>query len=124
MGSANDLELLICGSPDLGQFQELEASCSYANGYSTDSPTIQFFWQVVHNMSEIWKRKLLLFCTGCDRAPILGLKALNFVISLSAADVDHLPTANTCVNQLNLPQYRSLEITRDRLYASLEHHTG
>lgn len=34
-------------------------------------------------MSEIWRRKLLLFCTGCDRVPIMGLRALmlDFVIS-------------------------------------------
>mmetsp|Transcript_28103 Transcript_28103/g.89344 ORF Transcript_28103/g.89344 Transcript_28103/m.89344 type:complete len:498 (-) Transcript_28103:81-1574(-) len=122
--SAHDLELLVCGSPDVGRFEELEANCSYVNGYTAESPTIRAFWQVVHGMSEIRKRKLLLFCTGCDRVPILGLKALNFVISYSNNDVDHLPTANTCVNQLNLPDYREPEVTRARLFASLEHHVG
>mmetsp|Transcript_5168 Transcript_5168/g.15168 ORF Transcript_5168/g.15168 Transcript_5168/m.15168 type:complete len:1089 (-) Transcript_5168:75-3341(-) len=122
--TAHDLELLVCGSPELGQFKDLEASCKYANGYSAESPTISCFWKVVHSMSEVRKRKLLLFCTGCDRAPILGLKALNFVIAHSTADLDHLPTASTCVNQLNLPDYGSPEVVRDRLYAALEHHTG
>lgn len=122
--TAHDLELLVCGSPELGQFKDLEASCSYANGYTAESQPVRFFWQVVHSMSEMLKRKLLLFCTGCDRAPILGLKALNFVVSQSGADLDHLPTANTCLNQLNLPEYTTLEMTRERLQASLEHHTG
>jgi len=122
--TASDLELMLCGLTDVGDFHELEGTCVYTNGYSAESPTIKFFWEVVHSMSEIWKRKLLLFCTGCDRVPILGLKALNLVISQSTADLGHLPTANTCINQLNLPVYDSLELTHGRLYASLEHHAG
>merc|ERR1719265_2712478 len=122
--TANDLELLLCGSPDIGRFEELEASCKYTNGYSAESPTVHLFWQVVHAMSEMQKRKLLLFCTGSDRVPINGLKALNFVVSYIATDLDHLPMANTCVNQLNLPKYDSHEMVRDRLYAALEHHVG
>eukprot|EP00913_Durusdinium_trenchii_P035121 g32855.t1 len=54
--TANDLELL-----------ELELSCIYANGYHADHLVVKTFWRVVHGMSEIWRRKLLLFCTGCDR---------------------------------------------------------
>mmetsp|Transcript_123643 Transcript_123643/g.213951 ORF Transcript_123643/g.213951 Transcript_123643/m.213951 type:complete len:80 (-) Transcript_123643:51-290(-) len=75
-------------------------------------------------MPEMWKRKLLLFCTGSDRVPIDGLKALSFVVSYIAMDLDHLPTANTCVNQLNLPEYNSKEMVRERLYSALEHHVG
>ncbi|CAE8585827.1 unnamed protein product, partial [Polarella glacialis] len=90
--SAHDLELLVCGLPDIGNFRELEASCTYSNGLTAESATVRFFWQVVHEMAEIWKRKLLLFCTGSDRVPILGLKALGFVVSYSSADLDHLPT--------------------------------
>eukprot|EP00928_Gymnodinium_smaydae_P032052 TRINITY_DN23325_c0_g1_i1.p1 TRINITY_DN23325_c0_g1~~TRINITY_DN23325_c0_g1_i1.p1 ORF type:complete len:1132 (-),score=226.18 TRINITY_DN23325_c0_g1_i1:121-3453(-) len=122
--TAQDLELLICGLPEAGSFAELEAGCSYSNGYSAESQTVRHFWKIVHGLSESWKRRLLLFCTGSDRIPILGLKALRFVIAHSAADLDHLPTANTCVNQLNLPDYGNLELTRTRLLAALEHHTG
>lgn len=85
---------------------------------------MKFFWQAISGMSELWKRKLLLFCTGSDRVPIMGLKALHFTIALSTAGLDHLPTANTCINQLNLPAYSSLQMTQDRLYRALEHHTG
>lgn len=122
--TAHDLELLLCGLPNIACFKDMERSCKYANGFTAASPTIRLFWQVVHGMSEVMKRKLLLFCTGCDRVPILGLKALDFVIARSSAASDHLPTANTCVNQLNLPEYETLEVTRNRVYASLEHHSG
>ena len=46
-------------------------------GYHADHPVVRVFWRVVHATPEIWRRKLLLFCTGCDRVPILGLKALS-----------------------------------------------
>eukprot|EP00929_Paragymnodinium_shiwhaense_P079759 TRINITY_DN41575_c0_g1_i1.p1 TRINITY_DN41575_c0_g1~~TRINITY_DN41575_c0_g1_i1.p1 ORF type:complete len:1105 (-),score=294.13 TRINITY_DN41575_c0_g1_i1:80-3394(-) len=119
--SATDLELLVCGSPDVSRFNELEANCKYGNGYKAESEPVRFFWEAVHGMSEVWRRRLLLFCTGCDRAPILGLKDLHFVLSRSTAELAHLPTANTCINQLNLPEYTSAEMTRQRLYAALEH---
>eukprot|EP00434_Breviolum_minutum_P001439 symbB.v1.2.001267.t1/scaffold65.1/size366479/14 len=122
--TANDLELLICGLPYLGNFRDLEVSSIYANGYHADHPVVKVFWRVVHGMSEIWRRKLLLFCTGCDRVPILGLKALNFVISRSSVELDHLPTANTCINQLNLPEYPTEEMMLGRLRSALEHYTG
>ena len=48
-----------------------------SSGYHADHPVVRVFWRVVHAMPEIWRRKLLLFCTGCDRVPILGLKALS-----------------------------------------------
>mmetsp|Transcript_54985 Transcript_54985/g.159668 ORF Transcript_54985/g.159668 Transcript_54985/m.159668 type:complete len:1155 (-) Transcript_54985:465-3929(-) len=122
--SAHDLELLVCGSPDVGYFHELEATCKYANGYDASSPTVRFFWEVVHSMCCLDKRNLLLFCTGCDRVPILGLQALDFVVARSTAPLDHLPTANICANQLNLPAYDNLETTRVRLLAALEHNVG
>ncbi|CAJ1327670.1 unnamed protein product [Effrenium voratum] len=122
--TANDLELLVCGLPYLGNFEELEVSSHYANGFHADHPVVRVFWRVVHGMSEIWRRKLLLFSTGSDRVPILGLKTLNFVISRSTAELDHLPTANTCINQLNLPEYPTEEMMHARLQAALEHYTG
>jgi len=122
--SSDDVELLVCGSPDVGHLSELEESCVYADGFSPDSQPVCLFWQVVHRFSEAERRKLLLFCTGTDRVPILGLKALGFIISRSSAELDHLPTANTCVNRLNLPEYTSDQMMQDRLYAALEHNVG
>lgn len=122
--SSSDLELLLCGWSDVGQFRDLEEACIYADGFHAGSLPVRLFWEVVHGMSEVWKRRLLLFCTGCDRVPIAGLKALRFVVSRSNADLDHLPTANTCVNQINLPEYDSTDVMRSRLYAALEHHVG
>jgi hypothetical protein len=47
-----------------------------------------------------------MFCTGSDRVPLGGLKALKFMIH-KHANTDHLPTAQTCFNVFLLPQYES-----------------
>ena len=40
---SEELELLICGSPEL-DFEALERSTQYDDGYTKDSQTIQRFW--------------------------------------------------------------------------------
>lgn len=41
-----------------------------------DDPTIKLFWEVFHEMSLPEKKQFLLFLTGSDRIPILGMKTL------------------------------------------------
>eukprot|EP00932_Pfiesteria_piscicida_P022069 SRR837773.8835.p1 GENE.SRR837773.8835~~SRR837773.8835.p1 ORF type:complete len:202 (+),score=18.29 SRR837773.8835:231-836(+) len=41
--TAHDLELLICGSLEIGDFGELEKHCKYANGFDSGSPTVRLF---------------------------------------------------------------------------------
>lgn len=41
-----ELELLICGSPEL-DFEQLEAVTRYDGGFEADSPTIRHFWEVL-----------------------------------------------------------------------------
>jgi len=101
-----ELQLVICGSPELN-FDELEKGTSYENGYDKDHPTIKHFWEVVHGMSLEEKKQLLFFTTGSDRSPIGGLGKLNLVITRQVADTDRLPTSHTCFNHLILPDYES-----------------
>jgi len=101
-----ELELLICGSPQL-DFEALEQSARYEDGFNADSRTIKEFWSVVHAMSAEDKKKLLFFTTGSDRVPIKGLGNLSFTISRAGPDSDRLPTSHTCFNHLLLPEYAS-----------------
>ena len=38
------------------------------------------FWEIVQSFTLEEKKKLLVFATGSDRAPVGGLRNLNFVI--------------------------------------------
>lgn len=118
-----ELELLICGSPDL-DFAALEQVTHYDDGFTAASQTIHQFWQVVHGFSLEHKKALLRFTTGSDRVPIRGLGKMQFVISRNGPHSNRLPTAHTCFNHLLLPEYNSLAVLKERLLLAMEHTEG
>jgi len=118
-----ELELLICGNPVL-DFEALEKSTIYDNGFSKDHPVIKNFWSVVHSLPLNLKKKLLFFATGSDRAPIGGLGNLPFVITRHGPDSDRLPSAHTCFNHLLLPEYATREKLQERLLTAISNSEG
>ncbi|CAL4082500.1 unnamed protein product, partial [Meganyctiphanes norvegica] len=118
-----ELELLVCGSQQY-DFMELMKSSEYDGGYSSESPVIQQFWELVHDMSDDDKKKLLQFTTGSARVPVGGLARLKLIIARHGPDTDRLPTAHTCFNVLLLPEYSSKEKLKDRLYKAIKYSQG
>ena len=81
---------------------------------------VEWFWDIVLNdFTDEQQRKLLTFATGSDRAPITGLEDIEFIIGIEGEkedeDQEKLPTAHTCFNQLDLPEYTSEEQVKERL---------
>ncbi|TMW64427.1 hypothetical protein Poli38472_013049 [Pythium oligandrum] len=118
-----ELHLLICGSPEL-DFEALEEAAHYEDGFTENSECIRNFWSVVHELTLEEKKKLLMFTTGSDRAPIRGLSNMVFVISRNGPDSDRLPTAHTCFNHLLLPDYSSREKLKERLLLAINQAEG
>lgn len=81
--------MLICGSPKL-DFVELERNTVYDGGYTKDSQTIKWFWEIIHSLDDENKKKFLFFCTGSDRAPIKGLGSMEFIIARNGPDSEML----------------------------------
>jgi hypothetical protein len=78
--SSDELELLMVGMPHL-DFRELEAHTTYIGGdekWGAQNPAVAAFWKVVHSLPLEDKQRLLLFATGSNKAPIGGLKNLDF----------------------------------------------
>lgn len=117
-----EVELLVCGSKNF-DFNALEESTEY-DGYTTSSPIIRHFWELVHEFSQEQKRKLLQFATGSDRVPVGGLSKLKLVIARHGTDSERLPTAHTCFNVLLLPEYSSKEKLADRLLKAINYSKG
>jgi ubiquitin-protein ligase E3 A len=117
-----ELELLICGNPEL-DFRALEESTNY-DGFDPKDTTIQFFWEVVHELDDNSKRNFLRFCTGSDRVPIRGLADLHFVVGKNGGDGDLLPTAHTCFNHLLLPMYKDKETLKTKLLLAIHNCQG
>ncbi|MPC15659.1 Ubiquitin-protein ligase E3A [Portunus trituberculatus] len=131
-----ELELLICGSQVGGvlkvvvvvvthyDFMELMKSTEYDGGYTSETPIVQAFWELVHDMTTEDKKRLLQFTTGSARVPVGGLARLKLIIARHGPDCDRLPTAHTCFNVLLLPEYSSKEKLRDRLYKAIKYAQG
>ena len=124
--NASELELLISGTPDI-DVEDLRANTEYT-GFTVGSKQIQWFWDVVREMNKEDLARLLMFCTGTSKVPLDGFGALQgmqgpqrFQIHRQHADDSKLPSAHTCFNQLDLHEYSSKQILRDRLlYAIVE----
>ncbi|KAL1546797.1 HECT-type E3 ubiquitin transferase [Salvia divinorum] len=115
-----ELELLISGLPDI-DLDDLRANTEYS-GYTAASPAIQWFWEVVQAFSKEDKARLLQFVTGTSKVPLEGFSALQgisgsqkFQIHKAYGSQDHLPSAHTCFNQLDLPEYPSKQHLEERL---------
>ncbi|XP_075511798.1 LOW QUALITY PROTEIN: E3 ubiquitin-protein ligase UPL2-like [Primulina tabacum] len=119
-----ELELLISGLPDI-DLDDLRANTEYT-GYTAASPAIQWFWEVVQGFSKEDKARLLQFVTGTSKVPLEGFSALQgisgsqkFQIHKAYGTPDHLPSAHTCFNQLDLPEYPSKRRLEDRLLLAI-----
>lgn len=70
---------LVIGN-EIYDWEALESSAEYKNGYHSGDPVIRAFWEVLNEFNEDDKKKFLLFLTGSDRIPIRGMKAIKVIL--------------------------------------------
>uniref|UniRef100_A0A665WAK9 HECT and RLD domain containing E3 ubiquitin protein ligase 4 n=1 Tax=Echeneis naucrates TaxID=173247 RepID=A0A665WAK9_ECHNA len=116
----NELQAMVIGNTNY-DWTELE---KYKGEYWADHPTIRLFWEVFHSLPLEKKKQFLLFLTGSDRIPILGMKCLKLVIQPTGGGEHYLPVAHTCFNLLDLPKYTTLETLREKLLQAIDHNQG
>lgn len=119
----NELQAMVIGNTNY-DWRELEKTTEYKGEYWAEHPTIKFFWQTFHTLPLEKKKQFLLFLTGSDRIPILGMKSLKLVIQPTSGGEHYLPVAHTCFNLLDLPKYTSLEALRDKLLQAIDQNQG
>ncbi|XP_061367762.1 E3 ubiquitin-protein ligase UPL1-like [Gastrolobium bilobum] len=119
-----ELELLISGLPEI-DLDDLKANTEYT-GYTVASNVVQWFWEVVKSFNKEDMARLLQFVTGTSKVPLEGFKALQgisgpqrFQIHKAYGAPDRLPSAHTCFNQLDLPEYTSKEQLQERLLLAI-----
>ncbi|KAM9365582.1 putative E3 ubiquitin-protein ligase HERC4 isoform 2-T2 [Pholidichthys leucotaenia] len=119
----NELQAMVIGNTNY-DWTELEKSTEYKGEYWTDHPTIKLFWEVFHDLPLEKKKQFLLFLTGSDRIPILGMKSLKLVIQPTGGGEHFLPVAHTCFNLLDLPKYTNRETLQEKLLQAIDHNQG
>eukprot|EP00750_Incisomonas_marina_P008307 INCI15427.1.p1 GENE.INCI15427.1~~INCI15427.1.p1 ORF type:complete len:763 (-),score=141.67 INCI15427.1:1081-3369(-) len=118
-----ELERAICGCQTY-DFYQLERTTRYEDGFDKHHKVIKNFWAVLHELSLEQQKKVLMFATGSDRAPVEGLQGVNLVISRMGGDVKSLPTSHTCFNHLLLPEYPDKRALKTALLLAINHATG
>jgi E3 ubiquitin-protein ligase HUWE1 len=120
-----ELELLISGLPEI-DVADLKASAEYAGGYSPASPQVVWLWTVVASLDAEDLARFVQFVTGTSKVPLDGFAALQGVNGPQRLSVHRahtgpraLPTAHTCFNQLDLPEYESADALRERLLLAI-----
>ncbi|NWX20754.1 HERC4 ligase, partial [Aegotheles bennettii] len=119
----SELQAMVIGNTNY-DWKELEKNTEYKGEYWADHPTIKIFWEVFHELSLEKKKQFLLFLTGSDRIPILGMKCLKLVIQPTGGGEGYLPVAHTCFNLLDLPKYADKETLKSKLIQAIDHYEG
>ncbi|XP_046900656.1 probable E3 ubiquitin-protein ligase HERC6 isoform X3 [Hypomesus transpacificus] len=119
-----ELQGVMVGKEDY-DWPVLRESCVYEGEFHTSHPSIVAFWEVFEELTAEQKKAFLLFLTGCDRVPILGMKMIIMRVSpLLNANEHHFPESLTCHFLLLLPIYPSNQILKARLIEALNHNRG
>uniref|UniRef100_A0A7N6F9U4 E3 ubiquitin-protein ligase n=1 Tax=Anabas testudineus TaxID=64144 RepID=A0A7N6F9U4_ANATE len=121
----------------LQYFDEKELEVSRAGSchqmyrhYTRNSKQIIWFWQLVKEVDNEVRLRLMQFVTGTCRLPLGGFAELmgsngpqKFCIEKVGKDT-WLPRSHTCFNRLDLPPYKSYEQLKEKLLFAIEETEG
>ncbi|TKY54285.1 E3 ubiquitin-protein ligase UPL6 [Spatholobus suberectus] len=131
MFNEHELQLLISGSLDSLDVDDLRLHTNYAGGYQSEHYVIEMLWEVLKGFSLENRKKFLKFVTGCSRGPLLGFRYLEPLFCIQRASgnaseesLDRLPTSATCMNLLKLPPYTSKEQLETKLLYAINADAG
>jgi len=118
--TALDLELLIAGTPEV-DVADWQRHCG-GSAKETHPKIFQWFWEVLEEMDQESRARVLNYACGSARMPGAGFAALvpKFVLVVDRCDPSFLPTAHTCVNQLHLPPYEEKSTLEAKLRLAIE----
>ncbi|MCO5608978.1 hypothetical protein L7F22_063197 [Adiantum nelumboides] len=132
MFNEHELQVLISGSVEGLNVDDLRSNANYSGGYSESHPVIEMFWEIMKTLDSGLQQKFLKFVTGCSRGPLLGFKYLEppFCIQRAAPEdvsddmLDRLPTSATCMNLLKLPPYKRKDTLKAKLLYAITADAG
>lgn len=131
MFNQTELQTLIGGDMAEIDVDDLRRNTEYSGVYvigddKLEHPTINLFWQVMKQLDDQDRRKVLKYVTSTPRSPLLGFGQLNpkFSIRDAGDDEQRLPSASTCINLLKLPRYTSAKTLSEKLLYAVNSGAG
>ncbi|CAL8268214.1 unnamed protein product [Arctogadus glacialis] len=114
----DELRSLMVGQ-EFTDWNVMKQNTVYAGEYSETHPNILTFWEVFEELTEDKKKDFLLFLTGLDRVPIIGITEVKMTVAILPNSTElHFPEAIPCQSMLLLPNYRRYP-TKRRLRSML-----
>eukprot|EP01016_Furgasonia_blochmanni_P041270 TRINITY_DN5336_c0_g1_i12.p1 TRINITY_DN5336_c0_g1~~TRINITY_DN5336_c0_g1_i12.p1 ORF type:complete len:249 (-),score=53.32 TRINITY_DN5336_c0_g1_i12:217-918(-) len=124
--TAKDLEIWVCGRSKV-DFELLKRHTKYSGGLSDTAPRVVYLWEVLNGLKETEKLRFVKFCWGQERLPAndeefqrtqtrFMIKPASYASSIPDLA---LPKADTCFFNLELPNYSSKEILRQKLLIAI-----
>uniref|UniRef100_A0A8C4ZGH9 E3 ubiquitin-protein ligase n=1 Tax=Gadus morhua TaxID=8049 RepID=A0A8C4ZGH9_GADMO len=123
-----ELEVMLCGMQEV-DLQDWQRNTVYRH-YTRNSKQIIWFWQLVKEVDNEVRLRLMQFVTGTCRLPLGGFAELmgsngpqKFCIEKVGKET-WLPRSHTCFNRLDLPPYKSFEQLKEKLLFAIEETEG
>uniref|UniRef100_A0A673N1Z8 E3 ubiquitin-protein ligase n=1 Tax=Sinocyclocheilus rhinocerous TaxID=307959 RepID=A0A673N1Z8_9TELE len=123
-----ELEVMLCGMLEV-DLQDWQRNTVYRH-YTRNSKQIIWFWQLVKEVDNEVRLRLMQFVTGTCRLPLGGFAELmgsngpqKFCIEKVGKET-WLPRSHTCFNRLDLPPYKSYEQLKEKLLFAIEETEG
>nr|XP_022328228.1 E3 ubiquitin-protein ligase HERC2-like isoform X2 [Crassostrea virginica] len=113
-----ELETMACGSPDIPLY--LLKSVATYKGVDATAPLVNWFWEVMEELSNNERSLFLRFVWGRTRLPrsIADFRGRDFVLQVldKYNPPDHfLPESYTCFFLLKMPRYSCKPVLREKL---------
>ncbi|CCW70048.1 unnamed protein product [Phytomonas sp. Hart1] len=113
--SPEELEMRVCGQPEF-EISELRKSTVY-EGLTSEDRRVLLLWSALEEATPRQRSLFLRFVSGRDRMPV---KLRVLPLPTLRDPNTYLPRAATCFFALELPDYRSLEVMKEKLYYCIE----
>eukprot|EP00762_Andalucia_godoyi_P003135 ANDGO_01125.mRNA.1 E3 ubiquitin-protein ligase RSP5 len=116
----SEVSLFIHGLQEI-DVEDWARNTSYEGYPGEEASTVRFFWNVVRKMNALQRARLLDFVHGSPVVPAGGFAMLgggageNKFKIVRAGEMNRLPTAHACINQIELPPYDDEETLRKKL---------
>jgi hypothetical protein len=113
--SSYDLELMVCGNPVI-DLDLLRKHTQY-RGISSGSALVKNMWKALESFNQEERQMFIRFVWGRSRLPVTeGDWNQDFTVHLlRSGREDTLPISHTCFFSLELPDYSTYEVLRDKL---------
>ena len=129
LATPQELETWVCGK-NIVDIDLLKRHTKYGTGgvsyVKEDAPLIKWFWEVLREITQEDQRRFIKFCWAQERLPAndeeFERRQTRFMIK-PALNNRHgdgsLPKADTCFFNLELPNYSTKEILKEKLLLAI-----